>query len=494
MYNTSAICRLLNTAEEVNGTKELVHQVFLADKNYIVRKPKEPYQSNELHWFISQSRNVEDLKSFAGFTPKIWKDIAEIDGTVNSNYGWCCLSKENGNQFWNAMKHLELDRNSRRAIMIYNRPTMHEDWIANRGNNNIRWQYKESEEYKKLRGDFMCCQNNHFIIRGNKLIMTVHMRSLDAVFGYNADYIWFDFIFNKAVQYLNKTYPELERGDMIIYADSVHVYERHYEDLKKEATFGAKSDSLVDVHCERMKQKSGNPYLQDPENNASVLSASDMFVIRQTIAELMGYTIGSSYDKYVSNCLEKNDVIKVIVTDDKDEELVNLNEKYDVNIVISRPVEKVSFGSIVGKKFMDTKKTLGSNKPKTESKEKDMVNHPDHYNQNSMEHADFVEYMGYPYTLGCATKYVFRNRFKGSQNQDLDKVVAYCELYLKTKDSSKSRIDTGKFKSIPISKLKGLTNKELYLLELIDNMFVYSSSPISQRIEHIKIVVRELKI
>lgn len=494
MYNTSAICRLLNNAEEVNGTKELVHQVFLADKNYIVRKPKEPYQSNELHWFISQSRNVEDLKSFSGFTPKIWEEISEIDGTVNSNYGWCCLSKENGNQFWNAMKHLELDRNSRRAIMIYNRPTMHEDWIANRGNNNLRWQYKESEEYKKLRGDFMCCQNNHFIIRGDKLIMTVHMRSLDAVFGYNADYIWFDFIFNKALQYLKKTYPELERGDMVIYADSVHVYERHYEYLEKEATFGAKSDSLIDVHCERMKQNSGNPYLQDPENNASVLSASDKFVIRQTIAELMGYTIGSSYDKYVSNCLEKNDVIKVICDKSKDLILSNLNEKYGVNIVISSPEEKLTIGSIVGKKFMDTKKTLGSSEPKKESKEKDMVNHPDHYNQNSMEHADFVEYMGYTYTLGCATKYVFRNRFKGSQNQDLDKVVAYCELYLKTNDAGTDRLVGHKYTDIPFDKLQGLTQDERKLLDLIDELFIRRTSLGTHRLERIKKKVGQMKL
>lgn len=471
MLTTSSLCRLLNTAEEVNGTKELIHQVFVADKNYIVRKPKEPYQSNELHWFISQSRNVEDLKSFAGFIPKIWEDISEVNGTVNSNYGWCCLSKENGNQFWNAMKHLELDRNSRRAIMIYNRPTMHEDWIANRGNNNLRWQYKESEEYKKLRGDFMCCQNNHFIIRGNKLVMTVHMRSLDAVFGYNADYIWFDFIFDKAVQYLKKTYPELERGDMIIYADSVHVYERHYKDLEKEATFGAKDPSLIDIHCERMKQKSGNPYLQDPENNASVLSSSDMFVIRQTIAEAMGYTIGSSYDKYVSNCLEKSDVIKVIVNDDKDSEIVELNEKYGVNIVITRP----------------------DNSTVKESK-KDMVNHPDHYNQNEMEHADFVEYMGYPYTLGCATKYVFRNRFKGTQNQDLDKVVAYCELYLKTNDAGINRLVGHKYADIPNHRLQGLTEDELRLLDLIDDLFVRRTKPGTHRLTRIKNLVEDIKL
>ena len=467
MYNTSAICRLLNNAEEVNGTKELVHQVFLADKNYIVRKPKEPYQSNELHWFISQSRNVEDLKSFAGFTPKIWEEIAEIDGTVNSNYGWCCLSKENGNQFWNAMKHLELDRNSRRAIMIYNRPTMHEDWIANRGNNNLRWQYKESEEYKKLRGDFMCCQNNHFIIRGDKLIMTVHMRSLDAVFGYNADYIWFDFIFNKAVQYLKKTYPELERGDMVIYADSVHVYERHYEDLEREATFGAKDPSLINTHCERMKQKSGNPYLQDPENNASVLSASSRFVIRQTISNIMGYTLGSSYDKYVSNCLEKNDVIKVICDTSKDLMVSKLNETYGVNIVISRP----DYSTV------------------KESK-KDMVNHPDHYNQNEMEHADFVEYMGYPYTLGCATKYVFRNRFKGTQNQDLDKVVAYCELYLKTDDAIIDRFPDSKL--IPKSELQGLTEEEISLLDSIDKLYSFKNDVIDEPI--MKVIRNKVKL
>ena len=199
MLTTDAIARLLNAQQpQENGTKELLHQVFLADKNYIVREPKEPYQTNELNWFISQSRNIKDLKTFAGFIPKIWEEISEIDGTINSNYGWCCLSKENGSQFEHAMRHLELDKNSRRAIMIYNRPSMHRDWFNNRE------QYKEHDKefmeciqfdddnywtgfnkklYKSIRGDFMCCQNNHFIIRDNKLIMTVHMRSLDAVFG-----------------------------------------------------------------------------------------------------------------------------------------------------------------------------------------------------------------------------------------------------------------------------------------------------------------------
>lgn len=389
MFTTDAICRLLNEQEPSdNGTKELLHTVFLADKNYIVRKPKEPYQTNELEWFISQSRDVEDLKSFAGFTPKIWNDISDVEGIINSNYGWCCLSKENGSQFDNAMKHLEKDKNSRRAIMIYNRPSMHDDWSSKRVAKsydkpklveNYSWHYLTDKEYGELRGDFMCCQNNHFIIRDNKLIMTVHMRSLDAVYGYNADYIWFDWIFNKAVQYLKKTYPELERGDMVIYADSVHVYEMHYEDLKKEATFGAKEKSYFEVLVERDKNKeelkntSVNIYLNDPENNDN-------------------------------------------------EELHN-----------------------------------------------DMVEHPKHYNGNSIEHWDYVEKLGYGYLLGCATKYVFRNRHKGSKEKDLNKVIQYCEKFVKSfekKNNNKTFIIAFSL----FDRLKDLEEYEKNLLSRIDTL------------------------
>lgn len=389
MFTTDAICRLLNEQEPSdNGTKELLHTVFLADKNYIVRKPKEPYQTNELEWFISQSRKVEDLKSFAGFIPKIWNDIADIEGIINSNYGWCCLSKENGSQFYNAMKHLEKDKNSRRAIMIYNRPSMHNDWSIGRtyGTNtrkiitqNYHWHYLTSKEYKELRGDFMCCQNNHFIIRDNKLIMTVHMRSLDAVYGYNADYIWFDWIFDKAVQYLKKTYEDLERGDMVIYADSVHVYEMHYEDLKKEATFGAKEKSYFEVIAERdnkkddLKNTSANMYLNDPDNNDN-------------------------------------------------EEL---------------------------------------NDP--------MVNHPKHYNNNNIEHWDYVEDVGYGYLLGCATKYVFRNRHKGSKIKDLNKVVSYCKKFISRVDYKNKSYNTTSVTPY-INKLNDIVEYERDLLYLINQL------------------------
>lgn len=407
MFTTDAICRLLNEQKpNENGTKELLHTVFLADKNYIVRKPKEPYQTNELEWFISQSRNVEDLKSFAGFIPKIWNDIADENSIINSNYGWCCLSEENGSQFYNAMKHLEKDENSRRAIMIYNRPSMHKDWSDGRAVqydglrypiNDYEWHNLHSHMYKSLRGDFMCCQNNHFIIRDNKLIMTVHMRSLDAVYGYNADYIWFDWIFNKAVQYLKKTYPELERGEMVIYADSVHVYEMHYEDLEKEATFGAKEKSYFEVLAEREQNKEGlqnasvNMYLNDPDNNAN-------------------------------------------------------EELHD-----------------------------------------SMVKHPKHYNDNSIEHWDYVEELGYGYLLGCATKYVFRNRHKGSKDQDLDKILAYCEKFVKSfKDKDYSR------KVVPaLSLFEKLTDLKQYEKNLLSHIDILSRCESVEQCKNVMEFIKE---
>lgn len=407
MFTTDAICRLLNEQKPSdNGTKELLHTVFLADKNYIVRKPKEPYQTNELEWFISQSRSIEDLKSFAGFIPKIWNDISDIEGIINSNYGWCCLSKENGSQFYNAMKHLEKDKNSRRAIMIYNRPSMHDDWSSKRIAKsydkprlveNYSWHYLTDKEYGELRGDFMCCQNNHFIIRDNKLIMTVHMRSLDAVYGYNADYIWFDWIFNKAVQYLKKTYPELERGDMVIYADSVHVYEMHYEDLKKEATFGAKEKSYFEVLAERDKNKeelkntSVNMYLNDPENNAN-------------------------------------------------EELKD-----------------------------------------------PMVEHPDHYNSNDIEHWDYVEEVGDGYLLGCASKYTFRNRHKGSKEKDLNKVYQYCKKFVESLDHEHKPVPAvSLFRRLP-----ELKPYELSLLSYIDKLGKCESSEECEYI--LKMIKKEIE-
>jgi thymidylate synthase len=160
---------------------------------------------NELDWYLSQSLNVYDLKD----TPKIWKDVADKKGNINSNYGWCVFSEANGSQYLNCLHELIKNPFSRRAVMIYNRPQMWED-------------YK-----KDGMNEFMCTFTTQYFIRDNKLISIIMMRSGDSVYGYKNDKAWQDYVTNKLYQDLKEFYPQLEKGNMIWKTNSLHVYENH---------------------------------------------------------------------------------------------------------------------------------------------------------------------------------------------------------------------------------------------------------------------------
>ena len=94
--------------------------------------------------------------------------------------------------------------------MIYNRPSMHQDY--NRDGMN----------------DFMCTFANSFFIRDNKLISHYIMRSNDAVFGYGNDVAWAMYVQKKLARDL-----EVLPGDLIWTSANIHVYERHFSALEK---------------------------------------------------------------------------------------------------------------------------------------------------------------------------------------------------------------------------------------------------------------------
>lgn len=188
-------------------TIEIIGATFLADEDYIVREPNYDYIVRELEWYESKSRNVNDIP---GVVPAIWQSIATKDGMINSNYGWCVWSDENFNQYENVLKELRANPDSRRATMIYNRPSMHQDY--NRDGMN----------------DFMCTFANSFFIRDNKLISHFIMRSTDAVFGFNNDVAWAMYVQKKLARDL-----EVLPGDLIWTSANIHVYERHFSALEK---------------------------------------------------------------------------------------------------------------------------------------------------------------------------------------------------------------------------------------------------------------------
>lgn len=201
--------RIIGNDVQESSTIEIQNAHFEVDKPWIIREPNYDYFLKELQWYKSMSLNVNDIP---GGAPQMWKACADKNGFINSNYGWCIFSKENGSQYENCKQRLIDDPHTREAIMIYNRPSMQTDY----NNNGMH--------------DFMCCQNMQYFIneRGDEsyLDCIVNFRSNDAVFGFNNDALWAKWVQQKLANEL-----KIQCGKMYWNAGSLHVYERHFKYL-----------------------------------------------------------------------------------------------------------------------------------------------------------------------------------------------------------------------------------------------------------------------
>jgi thymidylate synthase len=156
---------------------------------------------------MSQSLYVDDIP---GITPAIWKQVASTEGKINSNYGWAIYSEDNGYQYLNVFDELTKNPNSRRAVMIYTRPTMWSDYNHNG------------------MSDFMCTNAVQYMIRDGQLVAVVQMRSNDVVFGYRNDYAWQKYVADQLSDDLG-----LNVEPKIIWnVGNLHVYERHFDKVK----------------------------------------------------------------------------------------------------------------------------------------------------------------------------------------------------------------------------------------------------------------------
>lgn len=190
---------------------EIVGATFIADQPTIFSPPSASYIEKEMKWYLSKSLSIVDMPD----PPKAWLGVSGINGAVNSNYGHLFLSADNGYQSLNVMKELKRDRWSRRAVAIYQRPSMHRDAVSEGMN------------------DFVCTNAVQFLIRDNKLVLVVQMRSNDAVWGYKNDVCWHRWCQEFILRGLNEMDMELEAGDIIWHAASLHVYERHFHYVKE---------------------------------------------------------------------------------------------------------------------------------------------------------------------------------------------------------------------------------------------------------------------
>jgi thymidylate synthase len=165
------------------------------------RKLSIDYIKKEFLWYLKGDKHDVSIAEHA----KMWKELINEDMTINSNYGQYLFGTTH--QFENVVKILQKDKDSRRASIVI----LNKDHLLS----NTK--------------DVPCTYALNFRIRDNVLKMTVHMRSQDAIFGMGNDAPAFSFIHEMMYNILKLDYPDLTYGWYFHFADSFHIYSRHYE-------------------------------------------------------------------------------------------------------------------------------------------------------------------------------------------------------------------------------------------------------------------------
>jgi thymidylate synthase len=185
---------------------ELLGATFLADEPAIFGTVNQDYVNREIEWYKSRSLNVKDIP---GGAPKAWVAAASRHGAINSNYGYLIWDKGNYNQYDNVLAELKNNPYSRRAVMIYTRPSI--------------WH----EHSREGMSDYICTNSSQYFIRDGKLISLVQMRSNDVIWGYKNDRAWQLYVQTQLADDL-----QLEVGDLIWHVGNLHVYSRHFDLIK----------------------------------------------------------------------------------------------------------------------------------------------------------------------------------------------------------------------------------------------------------------------
>lgn len=181
------------------------------------RKFQTKYLNKEIELYTSGTIKAKDF----GEASKFWLNLANPDGTINSNYGYRVFYKPmtgmfNGNnQFKNqwdfAKQQLINDKDTRQALIFVSGPDV---------------QFENNK-------DFICTLNYIFNIEDNKLHLTVNRRSQDLLFGIPYDAVFEFLLMEKMLKELSCYYSNLQLGSYTMFANNVHIYERNFEIFKK---------------------------------------------------------------------------------------------------------------------------------------------------------------------------------------------------------------------------------------------------------------------
>lgn len=158
------------------------------------RKMSMRYAVGEMLWYLSGSRKLDAIGKYT----KAWERMSDDGENVNSNYGYCIMSKYGFNQYEFIKKMLTKTPDSRQAVIHIKEP------------NN------------KPSKDVNCTVCLQFFVRDGKLYMTVYMRSNDIWMGFPFDVFQFT-----SLQVMLAMELGLDLGTYTHVTGSLHLYERN---------------------------------------------------------------------------------------------------------------------------------------------------------------------------------------------------------------------------------------------------------------------------
>ena len=192
----------VNQSRDGDVVGEITEAIFcVADpsRNIVtspIRKMPMRYATAELAWYLSGSNRVRDIGPFA----QKWYDISDDGVHNNSAYGYRIQRKFGFDQWEYVRSMLYKSPGSRQAIIHIKDP---------------------SDLPTK---DTPCTVYLQFLIRNEKLNLSVHMRSNDIWMGVPYDMFSFTFLQMKMAMELG-----VDLGQYTHYAGSLHMYKRDYE-------------------------------------------------------------------------------------------------------------------------------------------------------------------------------------------------------------------------------------------------------------------------
>jgi len=158
------------------------------------RKWKEDYAEAEWQWYLSGDKSIFKLGDIYGKIPPIWSRMADLQGNVNSNYGY---QWQRNDQIGYIIDKLKRDMFTRHAcISIY-----------------------DGKEHDKFATDTPCTYAIQFTIVHGRLDMCVTMRSNDLWYGFCNDQYQFSKLQEMISNKLN-----IETGVYYHFAHNMHLY------------------------------------------------------------------------------------------------------------------------------------------------------------------------------------------------------------------------------------------------------------------------------